>query len=385
MIPISAFDQLILDGAGFANPRNAAAGTLRKKDPKLVAERKLSFFAYDVVTKDPTIKSQEDAGALLRRLGFRVEGQEIVNTDEVAAKIAKFQIDKKSFDFDTDGAVIKMNSYEKRKDSSMRDTGHHPKHSVAFKFAARQAVTRLHSVTWQVGRTGSVTPVAELEPILLDGSTVARATLHNPTMLEKKDIRVGDEVVIEKAGEIIPQVVGRDPNYVRDGTEAKVAIPTVCPVCKGKVGRNKEQEGRLLCLNPACSAKRLAQLINFTSRGAMDIESLGSKMVEKLVAAGLVKEYPDFYTLTVEQLLTLEGVQRKMAEKIVKNVIASKAAGFRRVVRALGIPLCSEGTALRLARYYQDVTEVTTASREDLEKIEDVGTLVAQSICEHLD
>lgn len=384
IMPISVYDQLIVGGHEFANPRNAAAGTLRKKDPKLVEDRKLSFFAYDLINDE--VKSQEEAGNVIRRLGFHVESQVIVDVSEVVDLVANFEKNRKSLDIETDGAVIKMNDYAKREDTTMGVTSHHPKWAVAYKFPARQAITKLLDVTWQVGRGGSITPVAELTSINLDGSQVARATLHNPSMLKQKDIRIGDSVVIEKAGEIIPQVIGRDPNYTRTGTEKQISIPTTCPVCGGKVARNKENKGRLKCQNLACPAQKTSQLIGFTKRAAMDIEALGEKMIAKLVDAGLVTSYPDFYDLTVDELVKLDGVQKKLAEKIVKNVAASKEAGFRRVFIALGINFASKGTALRLSRHYDSILDVINEVKDPAnvaklaDKVEDVGEVVAQSI-----
>ena len=388
MIHNDVFAELLAQGMTLANPRNAASGALRQKDPKESSERKLKFFAYDLVvapenneTDANAVATQGEAAEYVRGLGFTVERQETIAVDDVPTWVAAFEITRKTLEYETDGVVVKMNSFEKRRDESVGETGHHPRWAVAYKYAPEQVSTKLLGVTWQVGRGSSITPVAELEPVQLAGSTIARATLHNPSMLKAKDIRIGDQVIIEKAGEIIPQVVGRVPSYQRDGSEQEIPIPTSCPECGGPV--NAAVTGRLKCLNPNCSASIFAQLVYFHTRKALDTEGMGEKMVRKLYDAGLVREYPDFFELTEDQLLQLEGVQEKSAKKIIASLEQAKTMGFARVLRGLSIPLISTTTAKMLANHYPDLPSLAKTAREsqdDFLKLDDVGPETVESL-----
>ncbi len=362
----------------FANPRNAAAGTLRQLDPKIVAERKLSLTTYDISSKNVP-ETQAEELTMLKELGFKTDSHwRVCNS---VADILKFYHEwakkKTSQEFWIDGVVIKVN--QRKYQEALGFTGKAPRWALAFKFAAEQGTTKIKDVYWQIGRTGALTPVALMEPVKLAGTTVTHATLHNPDEIERLGIKIGDTVVVEKAGDIIPKVI-RVLEKMRTGKEKSIHAPKKCPMCGGEVGKRRDlslpsplprrgggdlprlhrgegggevsESVALYCLNPSCFAQELGRLIHFVSKRAFDIDHLGEKIVEQLVNEGLIKDAADLFTLTVGDLEPLERFAEKSAQNLVQAVGAAKEVTFPRFINALGISQVGEETAEDLAEYF---------------------------------
>ena len=387
--------------APLANPRNTTAGTLKQLDSRAVARRDLRFYAHSIGRIEPNpFESFHDYLEALRLWGVPVDPATLRadGGSDVRQFIEQFDQQRRSLDYPVDGVVVKVDRFDQRE--ALGATSKAPRWCIAYKYAPDQATTTLLKVEWQVGKTGKLTPRATMEPVELAGTTVQHATLHNAGEIAKKDIRVGDTVLIEKAGEIIPQVIAVQADQ-RGKSVKPIKPPEQCPVCDGPVEaeydpkRVKEVDGDASkldptdetarrCLNPECPAQFREKLIWFAGRGQMDIEGLGEKLVDQLLAADLVHHFADIYTLTAEQLAGLERMGEKSAANVVEAIAASKARGLSRVLSALGIRHVGAATARTLCRTFADIDELVAADVERLEQVEDVGPIVAASLHAYL-
>ena len=361
----------------FANPRNAAAGSLRQLDPQVTASRSLSFFAYYLVGEGAREKHSESLAALAR-YGFKVsENYKVVeNIDEAIKYIADFNELRQGLAYDTDGAVIKVNDvYQQR---ILGATGKDPRWATAYKYPPEQAETTLEDIDWRVGRTGVLTPTAVLTPVKLSGSVVSRATLHNEDFIRSKDIRIGDRVLINKAGEIIPEVL-RVVTEKRTGAEKEVEIPTKCPDCGWSVER-KGAEAAIRCTNPHCPALGREGLIHFVSREAMNIEGCGPSVINALLDAGLVRDAADLYSLKKEDVLKLERMGERSADKLLAAIAASKANELDKLLFALGIRHVGAKVARTLAVEFGSMEALLIAEADQLAAIRDIGAVIAESV-----
>lgn len=361
----------------FANPRNAAAGSLRQLDPQVTASRSLSFFAYYLVGEGAREKHSESLAALAR-YGFKVsENYKVVENIDAAIKyIADFNELRQGLAYDTDGAVIKVNDvYQQR---ILGATGKDPRWATAYKYPPEQAETTLEDIDWRVGRTGVLTPTAVLTPVKLSGSVVSRATLHNEDFIRSKDIRIGDRVLINKAGEIIPEVL-RVVTEKRTGEEKEVEIPTKCPDCGWSVER-KGAEAAIRCTNPHCPALGREGLIHFVSREAMNIEGCGPSVINALLDAGLVRDAADLYSLKKEDILKLERMGERSADKLLAAIAASKANELDKLLFALGIRHVGAKVARTLAVEFGSMEALLTAEADQLAAIRDIGAVIAESV-----
>ena len=363
----------------FANPRNAAAGTIRQLDTKVVAKRNLDLFIYTIVDADKYRETQEEALKYLSDLGFKVNPnyQNIFGITTLIEQINNYDLLRKILPYDTDGAVIKVNEfnlYEK-----IGYTSKFPKWATAFKFKAEQVETILKAITFQIGRTGVVTPVAELEPVLISGSTVARATLHNEDYVTSKDIRIGDTVLIHKAGEIIPEVI--EVVMSKRTNQKPFEMIKECPVCGENLIR-KDGEADHYCSNPNCPGKNINSLIHFSSRVAMDIDTLGEKVVETFHELGYLNSIPDIYLLInyADELKELPGFGTKKVEKLLEAIKKSKLQSFDKLIFGLGIKHVGAKVAKILVKNYPSMDLLMQATIEELNSIPDIGEQIAQSI-----
>lgn len=360
----------------FANPRNAAAGSLRQLDPQVTASRSLSFFAYYLVGEGAQPKHSESL-ALLAHYGFKVsENYKVVeNIDEAIKYIGDFNELRQGLSYDTDGAVIKVNDvYQQR---ILGATGKDPRWATAYKYPPEQAETTLEDIDWRVGRTGVLTPTAVLTPVKLSGSVISRATLHNEDFIRAKDIRIGDRVVINKAGEIIPEVL-RVVVEKRTGDEKEVEIPSVCPECGWRVERQGE-EAAIRCTNPHCPALGREGLIHFVSRDAMNIDGCGPSVINALLDAGLVRDAADLYSLRKDDLLKLERMGEKSADNLLAALAESKKNELDKLLFALGIRHVGAKVARILAMEFGSMEKLQQAQPEELAQIRDIGDKIAES------
>lgn len=360
----------------FANPRNAAAGSLRQLDPQVTASRSLSFFAYYLVGEGAQPKHSESL-ALLAHYGFKVsENYKVVeNIDEAIKYIGDFNELRQGLSYDTDGAVIKVNDvYQQR---ILGATGKDPRWATAYKYPPEQAETTLEDIDWRVGRTGVLTPTAVLTPVKLSGSVISRATLHNEDFIRAKDIRIGDRVVINKAGEIIPEVL-RVVAEKRTGDEKEVEIPSVCPECGWRVERQGE-EAAIRCTNPHCPALGREGLIHFVSRDAMNIDGCGPSVINALLDAGLVRDAADLYSLRKDDLLKLERMGEKSADNLLAALAESKKNELDKLLFALGIRHVGAKVARILATEFGSMEKLQQAQPEELAQIRDIGDKIAES------
>ena len=360
----------------FANPRNAAAGSLRQLDPQVTASRSLSLFAYYLVGEGAQPKHSESL-ALLARYGFKVsENYKVVeNIDEAIKYIGDFNELRQGLSYDTDGAVIKVNDvYQQR---ILGATGKDPRWATAYKYPPEQAETTLEDIDWRVGRTGVLTPTAVLTPVKLSGSVISRATLHNEDFIRVKDIRIGDRVVINKAGEIIPEVL-RVVAEKRTGDEKEVEIPSVCPECGWRVERQGE-EAAIRCTNPHCPALGREGLIHFVSRDAMNIDGCGPSVINALLDAGLVRDAADLYSLRKDDLLKLERMGEKSADNLLAALDESKKNELDKLLFALGIRHVGAKVARILATEFGSMEKLQQAQPEELAQIRDIGDKIAES------
>ena len=364
--------------ATFANPRNAAAGALRLLDPAITAQRKLDIFIYAVGYLDNnSFKTHYELQEQLKAWRFPINKHNrlCANFESTLSLIEEFRDKRKELDYEVDGLVIQLNSLAQRK--QLGETSKFPRWAVAYKYKAEQLVTKIIDIVCQVGRTGSITPVAELEPVFISGSTVSRATLHNEDEIKRKDIRVGDRVVIEKSGEIIPKVIRVIESS--EEREEPFKMPTVCPKCQSSVHREKD-EVVWRCVNTSCPAKLKESLKHFSSRKAMDIDQFGPAIIEQLIDSGRVKNFSDLYTLKVDDLVSLERMADKSAQNLISSIEKSKSAGLSRFLYALGIRHLGQRTAILLAKKFKSIKVLQETSYEELEKSDEIGPVIAESL-----
>jgi len=364
----------------FANPRNSSAGTLKLQDSKIVAERPLRIFTYYLLSKNTPLQTQSANLALLNTLGFRINKHYRVckSIDEVLEVCKQFEQDRNTLPFEIDGAVIKVDSVRQQK--LLGSIAKSPRWAVAFKFKAKQASTKLKAITWHVGRTGAVTPVAELEPVFLAGSTISRATLHNFDEIKRKDIRVKDIVILEKGGDVIPKIVGVKL-AARDQASLPTEPPAACPVC-GSLLLREEDEALLYCNNPECSAQVKGRLIHFASRTAMDIEGLGEALVELFVEKGFLKNIADIFDLKNhrDELIQIERLGEKSIDNLLSAIEKSKHQPFAKVLFALGIRYVGAGAAKKLSEHFLTLSNLQEATKEQLTDVFEIGESIAESV-----
>ena len=362
----------------FANPRNAASGSIRLLDPKEVASRKLDVFLYSIHIEGAELASQWENLQTIKKLGFKINPHSRLRRTlgEVVDFWGEWTEKRDSLDYDADGVVIKVNSTGQRQ--ALGVTSKFPRWAISFKFPARQATTRLNGIVVQVGRTGALTPVAELEPVRLSGITISRATLHNEDDIKRKDIRIGDYVLIERSGDVIPKIVGPMKER-RTGREKIFVMPTRCPVCHSEAFR-PEGEAIARCTNPSCPAKLRESLLHFAARRAMTIEGLGEALVDQLLEKKLVRSIPDIYALKYDDLVDLERMGPKSSENLLDEIQKSKSNDIARLIFALGIRHVGERLAQTLAAHFRGLDMLAAAGVEELTAVEDVGPVVAESI-----
>jgi DNA ligase (NAD+) len=373
--------------APLANPRNAASGTLRLKDPREVAKRNLEVFVYHLsyfsLQKEEqspvALQSHAATLGLLWELGFRSPAREkkVFNSiQDVINYCVEFEAVRDTLPYEIDGMVIKVNEVALQEKLGM--TSHHPRWAVAFKFKARQATTQLIGIEFQVGRTGAVTPVAKLEPVGVGGVMVSSISVHNQEYIAEKDLRIGDQVLIERAGDVIPQIV-KSLTEARTGKEKQIQFPSVCPVCASKLFK-EEEEAVWRCINLECPAQVIERIIHFVSKDALDIRGFGEANVRKFVELGLLSDIPGIYTLDFAQLASMEGFGKKSIENLQQAIELSKKQPLHRLIYALGIRFVGETTARTLANAVDHLLDFQSFSEEQLQQLEDVGTKVAGSI-----
>jgi DNA ligase (NAD+) len=363
----------------FANPRNAAAGSLKLQDPALVAKRRLALLVHTYARIEGTsFATHAEALEAFEAYGFQVSPHRTVtrSLEAALAFCAEWEAKRETLPFEIDGMVIKVNDLDQQR--RLGATAKSPRWAIAFKFRTPRARTRLTDIVVQVGRTGVLTPVAALEPVQLGGTTISRATLHNEAEIRRLDVRIGDMVEVEKGGEVIPKVVGVDA-AARTGRERVFRMPLHCPSCGETVIRLKD-EVAVRCENPACPAQAVQRLLHFCRRTAMDIERIGDQLAAQLVERGLVKDAADLYALTKHDLLTLDRMADRSAEKVLASVAGSKQRPLGRLIFALGIRHVGERTGELLAQRYPTLDALARASRQELEGIREVGPAVAAAI-----
>lgn len=364
----------------FANPRNTAAGTIRQLDPRLVAARPLRFHAYDItVYSAGPLPTNADVYATLRKLGFRVNTAATAFNliDDLQHYIENWQEKRIELPYNTDGVVIKLNDRQKYRQAGI--VGKAPRGAVAFKYPAEQSTTKVRDIFVSIGRTGAATPVAMLDPVVVAGSTVQMATLHNETEVARKDIRVGDTVIIQKAGDIIPEII-KPLVELRTGTEKTFVMPKNCPECDTMLTKKKTDEAVWRCPNNACPARVANQIRHFASKSALDIEGMGEKNVAALLENNIIVSSADMFTITKEQLLALERFAEKSADNLISAIAAKKIPPLHRFIFALGIRHVGAQTAVDLANAFKTLEAVQAATIDQLREVEGVGEVVAESI-----
>ena len=363
--------------ARFANPRNAAAGSLRVLEPQITAARRLDYFAYLLLTDGrPAYDSHWQSLEELSRMGFKVNPNRrlCANVEEALAFCAEWEARRDDLPYEIDGVVLKVDSVEQQR--TLAFTAKAPRWAIAFKYAARQAVTAVEGIELQVGRTGALTPVARLRPVEVGGVTVARATLHNEDEIERLGLEIGDDVVIERSGDVIPKVVRV---HALGSYRRKFQMPSQCPVCGGTVVREEGESARR-CINTNCSARLKESILHFASRGVMNIDGMGEALVDQLVDRGIVASVADLYDLTAGKLLVLERMGPKSAANILRNIENSKSNPLPRVLTALGIRFVGERTAELLAEEFGGLDMIAAAGAEELQDAPEVGPKVAESV-----
>ncbi len=365
----------------YANPRNTASGSLKLQDSAEVAKRPLECLLYSIVGENTGVRSQFEGLEKAREWGFKVpQESELKNSiGEVLDYINYWDIHRHDLPYETDGVVIKVNNLYQQEE--LGHTAKSPRWAIAYKFKAEQESTRLKKITYQVGRTGAITPVANLEPVQLAGTIVKRASLHNADQIEKLDIREGDTVFVEKGGEIIPKIVGVDFTR-RDPAKSPTQYASNCPECDTELVRN-EGEAQHYCPNAnGCPPQIIGRIQHFISRKAMDIEGLGGETVALLVNAGLIENYADLYILKKEDVLPLERMAEKSADNLIQGIEKSKEIPFERVLFALGIRYVGETVAKKLAKHFKNIDALAGATAEELEKVDEIGERIAWSVVE---
>ena len=371
-------DQLKKGEFVFANPRNAAAGSLRQLDSRIVASRPLDIFIYYLSYSDVDLKTHWDSQNELEKAGFRTNPhiKKVENIEEVIKYCDELEKIRETLDYETDGTVIKVNSFEKQR--ILGNTTKNPRWAISYKFAAKQSTTRLKNIAVQVGRTGTLTPVAILEPVEVGGVTVSRATLHNFDELKRKDIRIGDHVLVERSGDVIPQVV-KSIKEKRTGIEKKKIIPKKCPECGSEVSKT-EGEVAIRCINRQCPARLKWRIRYFASRDAMDIEHLGGSTIDKLLDAELIDNIADLYYLKKEDILKLEGFKDKSAENLINSINESKKQDLSRLIYGLGIRHVGKYAAQLLGKKYNSIDRLANTTAEELKEIHGLGEKSADAI-----
>lgn len=368
----------------FANPRNAAAGTLRNLDPKITASRNLNGFFYTLVNPEEYgVQTQEESIELIQSWGLRTnpEGGRYDSIEAIFDFIKQAESNRQNLAYDIDGVVIKVNQLAVQDQVGM--TVKAPRWAIAYKFKAEEATTKLLEIEWTVGRTGVVTPTAIMDPVVVAGSTVQRASLHNVDLIKERDVRIGDTVVIHKAGDIIPEVLRV---VLDERTEAikPYEIPTDCPACASEL-THLEDEVALRCINPACPAQASERVIHFASRNAMNIDGLGEQRVRQLFEADLVHSVVDLYDVNTEALMTLERMGEKSSEKLVHAIAESKTNSLERLLFGLGIRHVGLNTARLLAQEFETIDDLIAAEYESILSIEGIGTIIAESVLSFFD
>jgi len=377
-----SFEQLneqMKDDKLFANPRNAAAGSLRQKDSRITATRHLNFFGYQIgYMQGMEFSSQWEALQLIREWGFPVNPHiQLAKTlDEVMDYCTRWEKERFNLPYEIDGVVIKINELVQQQE--LGTVARDPRWAIAFKYPPTQVATKLLDIRVNIGRTGSVNPWAALEPVNIRGVTVSRAALHNEGDIQRKDLRIGDWVLVQRAGEVIPQVV-KPVVERRTGQEEVYHLPERCPLCDTPILRVPDQ-AMAYCPNEECPARNLESIIHFVSRGAMDIDTIGEKMCEQLISAGYVKSVADFYTLTREQLLALEGVKDRSADKMLAAIEASKHRSFWRLLFGLNIRYMGEKTAQIIASAFGNIDNLLNASEAEIVGVPGIGPIIGQSV-----
>lgn len=368
----------------FANPRNAAAGSLRQLDPKIAASRHLDMFLYGIgYLEGARISSHDEGLEFLRRLGFKTnpEWKHCQTIREVIDYVSGWIDGRSDLSYDIDGIVVKVNSLQQQ--AALGTTARSPRWAIAYKFPAEEVATKLIAIDLNVGRTGVVTPTAILEPVIVAGTTVQRATLHNDDFIQEKDIRIGDVVIIKKAGDIIPEVLRVIPEQ-RTGDEQPFQMPENCPDCGSKLER-LTGEVALRCLNPTCPAQILEGLIHFVSRDAMNIEGLGEKVLKQLYRHQLVSDVSDLYKLKKADLLELERMGDKSSENLLKAIEASKHNSLERLLFGLGIRYVGQKAAKTLAKSFVTIDRLSEATREQLQEVDEIGEKMADAIVRYFE
>ncbi|TYR79138.1 NAD-dependent DNA ligase LigA [Priestia megaterium] len=363
----------------FANPRNAAAGSLRQLDPRIAAKRNLDIFVYAMTDAgEKEVDSHSEGLDLLDHLGFKTnqERKKCATIEQVIAYIEEWQEKRPELPYDIDGIVIKVDSFDHQ--AELGTTAKSPRWAIAYKFPAEEVMTKLINIELTVGRTGVITPTAILEPVQVAGTTVQRASLHNEDLIRQKDIHIGDYVVIKKAGDIIPEVVNVIEEK-RTGNEEEFVMPTHCPECDSELVR-LEEEVALRCINPSCPAQIREGLIHFVSRNAMNIDGLGEKVITQLFKEKLIEDVADLYTLTKEQLIQLERMGEKSADNLVKAIESSKANSLERLLFGLGIRHVGAKAAKTLAQHFETMDNLQKATYDELVAINEIGEKMADAI-----
>ena len=361
----------------FANPRNAAAGSLRVLEPQITASRRLDYYTYFLLTSGrPARESHWESLEEMRHMGFKVNPDRKLcsSIQEVLEFCAYWEAHRDELPYEIDGVVVKVDSVPQQQQLGF--TAKAPRWAIAYKYPARQAVTTVESIEVQVGRTGALTPVARLKPVEVSGVTVSRATLHNEDEIERLNLQAGDDVLIERSGDVIPKVVRV---FAQGSHRTKFRMPKHCPVCGGTVVR-EEGESASRCINTNCSARLKESVLHFASRGFMNIDGMGDALVDQLVDRGMVKSVADIYDLTVDKLLELERMGEKSAGNIIRNIDNSKKNPLPRVLSSLGIRFVGERTAVFLAEAFGGMDAIAHASREELQQAEEVGPKVAETV-----
>ncbi|HET9836729.1 MAG TPA: NAD-dependent DNA ligase LigA [Candidatus Angelobacter sp.] len=387
IMPLKAFERMNEDReaqnlAKFANPRNAAAGTIRMLEPNIVAERRLDFYAYFLLVKGKYFPDKHsDALEALKTLGFKVNPNHTIakDIDQVLEFIAKGEQKRDTLGYEIDGIVIKVNSM--RTQERLGFTGKAPRWAIAYKYAARSGVTQIEDIVPQVGRTGKLTPVAWLKPVFIGGTTVSRATLHNQDEIERLGVKIGDWVIVERGGDVIPKVVKVLEDKEHPRGRKTFHMPERCPVCNGHVVR-VEGEADHRCVNANCPAKLRESILHFAARSVMNIEGMGESLVNQLCDRGLVKNIADIYELNKDKLLTLERIGDKSAENVLREIEQSRKLPLERVIFGLGIRFVGERTAEFLSEHFGSMDELMKASVDELEEVNEVGPRIAESIHE---
>ena len=366
------------------NVRNAASGSMRQLDPKIAAERRLDVFIYHLPNpEDYGINTQCESVFYMQELGFKTNpvNKLAKNIDEVLEYINYYTTHRHDLDYEIDGVVIKVNSIEEQK--KLGFTSHHPRWATAYKFPAEEVLTKLNDIIFTVGRTGQITPNAVLDPVLVMGSTIRRATLHNEDFVMEKGLKIGDTVSIRKAGDVIPEVVEAIVER-RDGTEKEFAMITECPICHERIVK-KEGQVDYYCTNNLCDARNIESLVHFCSRKAMNIDGLGDRIIEDFYNLGFIKSITDIYNLKIhkQDLIELEGFGNKSVDNLLEAIEKSKDNSLEKLLFALGIEQVGEKTARELSKIYKDLNSLAASSIEELTSIPDIGPIIAKSIVEY--